>query len=332
MIRVHGVFDPFYHAYYLRGLAQRFGEGALRFGCAGFPRFERTGLAFVTQRPARRVYVDADDHDGLDDAALSWCDVYGKVNLNPAAVPPAAADRVVPMGPGFGIRDARLLRAAPIALFAALRHGGGEKRLGTLLRRWRWMIADRLPLAAYEAEARSHDDYVFFASSVWAPEDPCNAVRARFVAAARAIPGVRFEGGFVPPHRDDVPECVPYRIDRTYRLADYLARLRRSLVAFNTPAVLDCHGWKLGEYLALGKAILSTPLTRALPAPLEPGRHAHFVEGSGESIADGIARLRRDRAGRRRLEQAARRYFVEHLAPERAIERLLRAEGCRAGG
>ena len=45
-------------------------------------------------------------------------------------------------------------------------------------------------------------------------------------------------------------------------------RTARSAVVFNCPAVHGCLGWKLGEYLTLRKAIISTDLGRRLPAPL----------------------------------------------------------------
>jgi glycosyltransferase involved in cell wall biosynthesis len=105
----------------------------------------------------------------------------------------------------------------------------------------------------------------------------------------------------------------------------YLPRVQRSMVAFNTPAVHGCHGWKLGEYLALGKAIVTTPLLRALPAPLVHGEHAHIVDGSVESLCEAITLLREDRGYRMRLERGARAYFDQYLAPRRVIERLIEA-------
>ena len=52
----------------------------------------------------------------------------------------------------------------------------------------------------------------------------------------------------------------------------------------NTPGVSGCLGWKLGEYLALGKAIISTPIQRQLLADLEHGTHIHVVDGSEDSM------------------------------------------------
>ena len=85
-----------------------------------------------------------------------------------------------------------------------------------------------------------------------------------------------------------------------------------------------CLGWKLGEFLALGKATISLPITRVLPAPLEHGVHLHVVDGSPDSLDDALDRLRRDHAYRRTLEINARQWYEEHLAPARLATRLLR--------
>ena len=62
-------------------------------------------------------------------------------------------------------------------------------------------------------------------------------------------------------------------------------------MAFNNPAVHGCLGWKLGELLAMGKAIVSLPIERTLPSPLERGVHMHVVNGSAGALDDAIARM-----------------------------------------
>ena len=112
---------------------------------------------------------------------------------------------------------------------------------------------------------------------------------------------------------------------RRYSIDEYLTNMRRSAVAFNNPAVHGCHGWKLGEFLALGKAIVTLPISLALPAPLEHGTHVHVVDGAPASIDDALDRLRRDEPYRRRLETNARAWYDANLAPARVARRLLDA-------
>ncbi|MSO78702.1 MAG: glycosyltransferase family 1 protein [Acidimicrobiia bacterium] len=118
--------------------------------------------------------------------------------------------------------------------------------------------------------------------------------------------------------RTDVT-LVSERID----LATYLERTRRSAVVFNAPAVHQCLGWKLGEFLALGKAIISVPLNRELPEPLVHGEHIHFIDDKVDAMRHAVELLTSDDAYRRRLEVGARRWFDDVISPARVGQRLL---------
>lgn len=333
MIELFPIFDPYYHGFYLRGLALRFGRRAFRPCWRSFPRFERDGLAFVLGHGGgARIYLDADDTETLDPVALDWCDVYAKVNVDPAASRASCNRRVLSIGPGFGTRERWLFPLAPVSVATAAVRSTGEKGARVLARRWEWMCRLRSPLSAYYPSSRVDSNYLYFAASVWAPQDDCNRLRGRFIDLAQTLPDVQFQGGFAPPFRADAPVRMAARMARRDPHRIYLERTSRSVLAFNTPAVLDCLGWKLGEYLALGKAILSSPLTRAMPAPLEHGVHVHFVGEDETSILDGIERVRRDETYRNALERAARRYYNDHLAPQRVMDRILDAAEVTRGG
>src|SRR5207248_8247403 len=133
-----------------------------------------------------------------------------------------------------------------------------------------------------------------------------NPPRARFIELCRRRDDIHFEGGFAPRRRNDMPELEGLYSTRRYPIDEYIARTARSVVVFNTPAVHDCLGWKLGEFLALGKAIITLPLTRQLPSPLEHGTHVHVVDGSPASIESAVDRLLSDTEYRERLERNAR--------------------------
>ena len=80
------------------------------------------------------------------------------------------------------------------------------------------------------------------------------------------------------------------------------------------------------EYLALGKAIISLPLMRALPAPLEHGVHIHYVDGSSEQIRDALRQISSDAEYRSFLEHNAREYHERYLSPAAMMRRLLDAD------
>jgi hypothetical protein len=248
-----------------------------------------------------RMFVSTGDSHQVDDGMFEWADVYGKVNLDFDEHRPG----FVPLGPTFGIT----LWPLPVGYLRLVQLARTGRVPIDRIRQLRFQSITRLPIDRYEHRP-ADAGYVFHASRPWRDRhEQTNHPRQRFFAACAAA-GVEVDGGFL----DD-------RLD----LGTYIERVQRSAFVFNSPAVHRCLGWKLGEYLALGKAILSTPLSRSLPAPLEHGVHAHFVDDDVDSIRAGVELLLNDNSYRSRLECGAMQWYQAHLAPARVAERLVQA-------
>jgi glycosyltransferase involved in cell wall biosynthesis len=101
-----------------------------------------------------------------------------------------------------------------------------------------------------------------------------------------------------------------------------MKNIRRSAFVFNTPAVWNCHGWKLGEYFALGKAIISTPLSNDMPVPLIHGENIHFVKTS-DDIQKAIEMISESKEYRLKLEEGAYKYWQKYLTPKSVIQRIV---------
>lgn len=330
-VRVHPQFVIPYYAFYLEGIGRVFGYDSIVFDRAGGPDETEfnSGLAFTIEREgsgdlgSRRVYISADDFARYDRVALSWCDRYGMVNHDPAIardLPDSA--KVVPIGPSFGIRYwGNFARTAQG--IARLLHAAGDPPGRTLsrVRSTTKQLRNRLPERRY-VPGRSRPDYVFFVGWPWKKHPEVNPPRARFMRACRSVQKLEFEGGFAPRRRKDVDGIDDVTARRMYPFRAWLRLTQASALVFNCPAVHGCLGWKLGEFLALGKAMVSLPLSRAMPSPLEHGEHVHYVDDDQERMRDAIERLLADGAYRTRLEVGARRYYLEYLAPERVIQRL----------
>lgn len=330
---MHPASDLTYASFVLEGLAQVLGPEAIRYSTAGFPPRYGGGraLAFcLAADPAERAFLVFADQTSINVPGQEWAKVYGMVNL-------AGGDqaRALPLGPTFGIRlsSDSLTRRHLTSTWRWAAEGRGTEprrriRLRAAAERSRSLVKHqrrRAPISAYSPRP-SEPDYVFYTAWPWAKHGDVNPPRIAFIEACRRAPGLSFEGGFAPRRQRDVPEVLPYTTNSRYSLREYLARLGRSAVAFNNPAVHGCLGWKLGEFLAMGKAIVSLPLgDRVLPAPLEHAEHFHVVDGSPESFDDALARLRNDHPYRQRLETNARRWYDDHLAPQRVAARVLAA-------
>jgi len=284
-----------YFTYVLQGFADL--GMTIRFSTLDAP----VGNGMAALVAGRRIWVDTDDMARFDQDAYDWSDVFGKVNVVAKDVPTHQKLRV--MGPVFGTT----LWPLPGG-YAQWRHfvrRGVDLR--SALSGIRFQGIARQPLHAYRP-GRSESDFVFHRSRAWAGRHgDTNAPRERFIEAVSST---------------QVRQDLDLTDDRI-SLSDYLERTKRSAFVFNCPAVHGCLGWKLGEYLALGKAIVSTPLDRVLPEPLEHGVNVHFVDDEVDAMRESILRLTSDEPYRSRLEAGALEWYERNLTPARVAQRLL---------
>jgi hypothetical protein len=330
-LRIYPAFDAFYYSFYWEGLRAWFSPSEITFSRQGFPPFGRHGLGLRVEAASgpragelRRIFISASDGPAIPKEALGWGDVVGKVNLDPSWIPATAKTKCMAIGPSFGVRAWKPAGAWALAAANFIRLRGQVPSAREHFAGFRRQYRYRLPLDAYRPGEVEHG-YVFFLSRLWRKEEATNRLRSHFVQACQELPGIRFDGGFAPRTHDDIEGFAHQTAAGMLPFSRYLERTRRSTFVFNTPAVSQCHGWKLGEFLALGKAIISTPLSRQLPAPLEHGTHLHMTDGSPGEIQEACRKILGDNDYRRRLETHARQYFESYLRPARVIERLFAA-------
>jgi len=141
-------------------------------------------------------------------------------------------------------------------------------------------------------------------------------------------PLINFEGGFfINSHEwksTPVPNSIPQKLLYYKFLSNkiYLKKIKKSLFVLNTPAVHNCHGWKLGEFLCMGKAIISTPLVNELPIPLEHNKHIFFVKNK-QDIENAVTLLLENKDFRCQLEKNAELYYNNYASPARVIESII---------
>jgi hypothetical protein len=328
---VYPAFDARYYGHYFDAIRALLGPRAIHFTRTGFPAFGTDCLALRLMGDVEhRIYIHSNDWPDLAPDGLEWCDTFGKVNLDPATLadlPAKLAAKVVAIGPTFPFRTATPLALTIRGLKTYLLSSGRSQPFRRHMATYRGLYVFRFPEEEYLPHP-SRRDYVFFNASVWEREPEANAVRARFMDAARSVPGIEFEGGLTPRSSArgtpgwSAPGLEPYLV-RRYDPREYLEKTRQSAVVLNNPAYRDCHSWRLAEALALGKAIVSTPIRRAVPAPLLHGMHLHLVDGSVESFRGAIELLCSDDRYREHLERGARIYYEHHLHPRKVITRLI---------
>jgi glycosyltransferase involved in cell wall biosynthesis len=168
--------------------------------------------------------------------------------------------------------------------------------------------------------------YVFSVNTLWYSDEynrlneTTNKIRADFMDICLSMPEINFEGGFVPSQLGN-ENFKHLHLKKELSQTEYIHKLRKSIFAFNTPAVWNCHGWKLGEYLCMGKAIISTPLSNDLPFPLIHGESIHIINNQQELI-EAIRLLNENEGYRMKLEKNARDYYEKYVSPEASIQLL----------
>ncbi len=348
------IIDPrsnyLYSSFYIAALKQRYGN-SVRYDIAPFNELGDIGkdLRFVVRDGDKetKYFLYLNDPYTIMEEDYAWCDVYGNVNANFAHYPLGKYPKQVSLVPSFGVRVEKSLFTTivqaiwqlPILWRYVVNKSEWNKykqRMECnrkqnlkhyLTRRYRaWK--ERLPISAYVNDIPSEDNYIFFLSTLWYSneenknDETVNLRRAHFIRACKSIEGVTYEGGLLGDKTSSNDKFADVLAEHGEPFVTWLEKTKRSALVFNTPAFWNCHGWKLGEYLALGKCIVSTELSNDLPYPLEHGKNIHFVESTEKSMHDAIDYILAHPDYRHKLEKGARAYWEKYGTPDACFKLL----------
>lgn len=324
--------DIQYMSFYIKGLFDIFGKNNVSFDFHAFDeipieeRHTRTMRLIINKGIGeRRCTIDANDSYQVNEVLYNWSDTYGSVNANFNKTPEHLRKKLVSLCPSFAINYTKITDACFQAVKGVMTtHRNKRKYLGC----WKRTI-QRPQLEDYVA-SKSKENYVFHLSTLWQSDEwnkndqGVNWRRARFIRACKEMePLVTFEGGLVSSRKDEGVKLYEDCLCQRYSNADCLRKTKESSIVFNTPAYWDCHGWKLGEYMALGKVVLSTPLSNDLPSPLTNGVHVHLVNDcSIEELKNSIKYLINNKNYCEQLGKNIRKYWEEYGTPIASLRLL----------
>lgn len=280
----------------------------------------------IDNRFYKNIIIDYRDNGTIDMNAYEWSDLYCKINYS--AHEATDLDKVFKIAPNFAIRIYSLL---PTIFHASINYINCFKQINSDIKKLWWggylRSYQRPSISDYEKEVETLPDYIFSVSTLWKHENCLNGTnpnRAIFFRTCKAKNTLKFEGGFYLPGNIH-PQGELFKdiiINEPVSQDEYLKKTKQSAFVFNTPAVFNCHGWKLGEYMAMGKAIISTPLYYELPEPLVHGQNIHFIQ-SMEDINEAIDLLLNDKEYKMKLEKGASEYYNKYIKPCSAIKRII---------
>ncbi len=330
-----------YASYYIEGLGDVFGKSNVLFRMKPFSGLMQSVgeesfdqyFAFVLKEKKgyeKRVVIDYRDKNNLNVDALCWTNVYAKVNFNTKVeeyiqLKQELKDKIIPAGTNFGVRiwdkihTVRYLVQNYIRSYEYL-----PVNFRTFLSGYNWQMK-RETLDVYE-KSDSYPGYVFHVSSLYLNQehgDVTNKMRSIFVRTCKNNANCTFEGGLLSRSiNQSINQYSDVITNKYYPPSVYIQNVKNSAFVFNTPAAWACHGWKLGEYLAMGKAIISTPFVNEMPGKMVHGDNIFFVETEGE-MEEAVNRLLSDNSLRIRLEKGAKAYYEKWVKPNMVIQRIL---------
>lgn len=113
---------------------------------------------------------------------------------------------------------------------------------------------------------------------------------------------------------------------RCIRKKTYLDRMKRSDICISTVGLHKSIGWKMGEYVAGARAIVSEPLEYVLPGNFTEGKN-YLAFTSPEACCEQVISLYHNPDKVFEMKQENHKYYREYLEPKRQLLNALKTAG-----
>ena len=285
-----------------------------------------------------RLYYDMHDSWEVDDEALKYHDIYFKRSFYPDRLSKQFDDyhKIRPYGLNYEVV------ANPVDLFALQRSvlSRNARELLTSVG-WSTGLADlwqfiptmkRMEMSPPINESGN----IIFMARTWDPDedmeyidtarradrDKINRMRAECIRALKRRFGDKFFGGFAPTKHaiKAYPDLVLN--GNSAKKRNYINLLRGSSIAVASAGLHGSIGWKMAEYVAFSRAIVSEKIESELPGGFSDGVNYLSFQSADECV-EMVDRLRRDDAFRRRMMINNRSYYENMLNPKSIVARTL---------
>jgi len=286
----------------------------------------------------RNVVIDCYDRaDRFSPTALESSDVYFKRAFAPetlSAACPSCSPKIVPAGLSFGCYSREALRHVCIAVLASLGREPLRSRQAIRDLLHRAYAAARLWLTFPTPQGPVLRDTdvkhlnIVFQPRLWPTTpgsgDQFDVVNRDRIAMVRALKkAFPHERAIGLVHSDMSIAVAPdLLLPEHVRTGKFHAQLRQAHIAVNCVGLSGSIGFKFGEYLAAGTAIVSQPITHQFLAPIVEGVH-YLAYRSPDECIDLCRRLMSDRDLTARMHEVNHQYFLDWVDPAANMAHLL---------
>jgi len=271
-----------------------------------------------------RLYYDCHDSHEIDQSAANEADYYFKRSYLSAAIPHSLKAKVFPLGLTYA------LYSAAIDPFERQRLIAFEGDLISTLHPSRPTLENMS--APFDDDARG----ILFMTRAWDPfDDPdrskekirerirVNDMRACCIELLRKRFGPSCQSGFshtayaVKHYRS-----VLLHDKDSAAKENYIKLLSTHAVCVATSGLHGSIGWRMGEYVAFSKAIVSEKLNYEVPGDFKAGmNYLEFSEP--QECVEAVDRLLADPALRNRMMRANHHYYHTAVKPNQLVGRTL---------
>lgn len=291
-----------------------------------------------------RICYDTHDWNLIDEKILSECDFYFKRSFDEIYLEQIGEKhKVFPLGLNYQVTSDKVdfFRAKRAAFYS------GKDKIKLLLKALR--LDNFLPNSETERIDRmesapdfSLEPQVLFMARAWNPKtilDPAqkelvahiNEFRAESIRALRKNFGKRFFGGLMrDSYSEEKFKDVLLPDNNLSNKRNYLAKLKKFPICVATTGLNHSTGWKLAEYVAFSKAIVSEPLKFKTTGDFTTEKN-YLEFHDSEELIGAVARLIDGKNLRGEMMKNNREYYEKFVCPDALVLNTLRTVADQRG-
>lgn len=293
---------------------------------------------FVVLNDSKVLFYDTSDRPTLHDEALEVSDAYFKRSYVDEIVPAHYKTRVHPLGLNYELYAGGWNRYE-VARFVFRKHLLHHVPKELCVRIAELLSLSFLPTVMNMSSPPSsqQDPRVLFMARAWDPNgegielsadqkierEQINETRACCIDLLRKEFGVRFYGGFArTAYAKDKYGSLLLEDEAVSGKRNYISLLRGYPICIATTGLHGSIGWKMAEYVAFSKAVVSEKLHCEVPGNFDVGKN-YFEFRTPEECLQETMKLFENSQLRVQMMRNNWEYYKTQLAPDQLIMRTL---------
>lgn len=296
---------------------------------------------FVMINDKTGLFYDTGDGQEIFDGPLRATDFYFKRSYHKEAVPDSHKNHVFPLGLNYELYTGGINKLDIARFFLNKQIGKSKKQMIKSMLRNLHVMYQPTVSGMYALPDPVREPKVLFMTRTWDPNaypadateevkayckrvcTEVNEARANIIDTLRTRLGERFYGGFAFDGHS-VNQYSKYLLSdaRMAKKKAYINTLREYPICIASTGLFNSIGWKMAEYVAFSKAIVSEPLYFEVPGNFRKDKN-YLEFTTAEQCVEQTLLLLNDQQKRAEIMRNNNRYYDEYLSPDKLIWRTL---------